>query len=191
MYQHCLAHKKIVRCALVVLARVWRSITGARVQVSGDASGRIFALMRKAAAIGVEFGEPRHGWLPVTFRASNFHLQVNASLVPANPLDALCETIALVLAGSPAQVLWFSEPAECWFHFENQANKITLTISERTRRGQALTQLFQVTGTTEEIVKPLLQALTQFSARAYSETHWPKPDSRRLLRLRNLLQTQL
>jgi hypothetical protein len=138
--------------------------------------------------ITIDLGEPQYGWLPVTFCAETFELVLDASAVPINPLEALCEMLAVVVAGGSARVQWPLEPAECWFDFENQAGDIVLTITERPSRTHPLTQVFRVAGTSKQVLMPFLRALSQFTARSYSETHWPKLSKHKLAQLNQLLK---
>lgn len=67
----------------------------------------IFTPMPEVAspALFVEFGQPEHGWLPVTFKMGEFELAFHASDVSVNPLDSLCEALAVVPAGDSAKVM--------------------------------------------------------------------------------------
>ncbi len=120
--------------------------------------------------------------------AGAFELALYASDILTNPLESLCEALAIVAAGSSARVLWYLEPAECWFDFENQAEEVVLTSTERPSRNRLPTQVFQVSGTSKEALRPLYQALTQFAAHAYSEVHWPTLAKDRLAQLGELLK---
>ncbi|MGI4884578.1 MAG: hypothetical protein ACRYFR_06425 [Janthinobacterium lividum] len=141
--------------------------------------------------VTVEFGEPEHGWLSVTFRVDDFFLKLDASGIPVNPLEALVEALAVVAVGSSASVSWFLEPAECCFNFENQLSSISLTITEKANRGQVPAHLFQFTGSVKELLIPFYEALKQFTAHSYSEAHWPKLTNARVARLGQLLQERL
>ncbi|RZJ92774.1 MAG: hypothetical protein EOO60_06890, partial [Hymenobacter sp.] len=58
------------------------------------------------STVTVAFGRPEHGWLPVMFQAGDFQLEFFASNVPANPLESLCEALAVVPAGGRSKVMW-------------------------------------------------------------------------------------
>lgn len=117
-----------------------------------------------APTVTVEFGEPEHGWLPVAFRIDDFRLELESSDVPINPLEALLEALTVVPAGGSASVLWYLEPAECWFNFENQSGIIILTITEKANHSQVPTQLFRFAGSVKELLIPFYKALKQFTA---------------------------
>ena len=143
-----------------------------------------------APIITIEFGEPKYGWLPIIFSAADFRLELHASDVPVNPLEALLEALTVVPAGGNASVLWYLEPAEYWFNFDNQLGVITLNIIERASYNQAPTQLFRFTGSVKELLVPFYKALKQFTAHSYSEAHWPKLTNAKVMRLGQLLQNQ-
>ncbi|MDJ0366408.1 hypothetical protein QMK33_14715 [Hymenobacter sp. H14-R3] len=138
--------------------------------------------------ITVNFGEPARGWLPITFRAGTFELVLDAADVPVNPLESLCEALAVVSAEGNAQVFWHLEPAECRFDFKNQAAEITLTLAERPTRTRPFTQIFQVTGTSKEMLMPFYRALAQFASHSYSEAHWPTLSKHKLVQLGSSLK---
>lgn len=139
----------------------------------------------------VEFGEPARGWLPVVFSIGDFCLELESSDVPSNPLEAVLEALTIVPAGGSASVLWYLEPAECWFNFENQLDIVTLTITEKASHSQVPILLFRFVGSVQELLIPFYKALKQFTAHSYSETHWPKIANARVARLGQLLQNQL
>jgi len=138
----------------------------------------------------VHFGQPKHGWLPVTFQAGAFQLVFYASHVPANPLESLCEALAVVPAGGSAKVMWNLEPDIYWFTFENQAGEVTLEITEAPRHNQPGTYLLRLTGTVHAVLRPFYKALTAFTAHQHSEAHWPVIAKSRLNQLGQLLRSQ-
>lgn len=138
----------------------------------------------------VEFGQPEHGWLPVTFKAGEFELAFDASDVPANPLDLLCEALAVVPAGGSAKVMWHLEPAVYWFAFEQHADGVALEITEASGYNQPGICLLQLTGSVQAVLRPFYKALTAFAAYRYSEPHWPALAASRLKPLGQLLRSQ-
>ena len=93
----------------------------------------------------------------------------------------------MVPAGGSAQGIWFLEPSECWFTFENRAGALTLTITEWLGRAQPHTQLLQVTSTVASLLMPFCRALTALAARMHSEAHWPRVDRHKLDALGKIL----
>jgi hypothetical protein len=138
----------------------------------------------------VHFGQPKHGWLPVTFQAGAFRLAFAASDVPANPLDSLCEALAVVPVGGSAKVMWHLEPAVYWFAFENQAGEVMLEITEAPRYNQPGTCLLRLTGTARTVLRPFYKALTAFVAHQPGEAHWPVIAKSRLNQIGQLLRSQ-
>jgi hypothetical protein len=138
----------------------------------------------------VHFGQPEHGWLPVLFQASTFKLDFCASNVPTNPLDALCEALAVVPIGGSATVMWHLEPAIYRFVFENQAGEVTLEITEAPAYNKPSTCLLRLTGSVRTILLPFYKALAAFAGHKFSEAHWPVLAASRLKRLGQLLRSQ-
>jgi hypothetical protein len=129
----------------------------------------------------VEFGQPAHGWLPVTFHASD---------VPVNPLELLCEALAVVPAGGIARVMWHLEPTVYWFSFENQAGEVVLEIAEALEYNQPGTRVLRLEGSIRTILRPFYKALTDFAGYKYNEPHWPALAASRLRPIGQLLRSQ-
>jgi hypothetical protein len=140
--------------------------------------------------LSVEFGQPAHGWLPVTFKAGKFELAFYASDVPINPLDLLCEALAVVPAGASAKVMWHLEPLVYWFVFEQHKDGVMLEITEATSYNQPGTYLLQLTGSAQAVLRPFYKALTDFAGHKYSEPHWPALAASRLRPIGQLLRSQ-
>jgi hypothetical protein len=141
-------------------------------------------------AVFVKFGQPAHGWLPVMFQAGTFQLAFNASDVPANPLELLCEALAVVPAGGSAEVIWHLEPAIYRFSFEKQVEEIILEIIEAPKYSKPGTCVLQLTGSVRSILFPFYKALTAFAAHQYGEAQWPALAASRLKLIRQLLRSQ-
>jgi hypothetical protein len=138
----------------------------------------------------VRFGQPKHGWLPVAFEAGAFHLEFYASHIPANPIESLCEALAVVPAGGSARVMWNLEPAVYWFAFENLSGEITLEITEAPGHNQPGTCVLSLTGNTRTILRPFYRALTVLATSEFSEAHWPVLAASKLKQIGQLLRSQ-
>ena len=136
----------------------------------------------------VHFGQPAHGWLPVTFQASAFLLEFHASAVPANPLESLCEALAVVPSGGSAKVMWYLEPAVYWFAFENISGEIILEITAAPKYNQPGICLLRLTGNARIILRPFYSALTAFTAHNYEAAQWPAIAKSRLKQIGQLLR---
>jgi hypothetical protein len=143
-----------------------------------------------SSPVFVHFGQPKHGWLPVTFQAGEFQLEFYASHIPANPLESLCEALAVVSAGGSARVMWHLEPAAYWFAFENLSGGIALEITEAPRSNQPGICLVRLTGNTRTILRPFYRALTALATLEFSEAHWPILTASKLKQIGQLLRSQ-
>lgn len=138
----------------------------------------------------VEFGKPAHGWLPVKLQADAFLLEFHASDVPVNPLELLCEALAVVPAGGSAKVMWHLEPTVYWFSFKNQAGEVVLEIAKALGYNQPGTRVLRLAGSIRTILRPFYKALTDFAGHKYSESHWPTLAASRLRPIGQLLRSQ-
>ena len=143
-----------------------------------------------SSPVFVHFGQPKHGWLPVTFQAGEFHLEFYASHIPANPLESLCEALAVVPAGGSARVMWNLEPAVYWFAFENLRGEITLEITEAPRYNQPGICLLRLKGNIRTILHPFYRALTALATPEFNEAHWPVLAASKLKQIGQLLRSQ-
>lgn len=142
------------------------------------------------STVTVAFGRPEHGWLPVMLQAGDFQLEFFASNVPANPLELLCEALAVVPVGGSAKVMWHLEPAIYWFVFEKDTAEVTLEILEAPRHNQPGTCLLRLTGSMQDILHPFYNALAEFASHKFSEKHWPALATNSVKQLSKLLRTQ-
>ncbi|RZK21913.1 MAG: hypothetical protein EOO56_10405 [Hymenobacter sp.] len=140
--------------------------------------------------ITIEFGEPKHGWLPVALRTSAFELEFYASDVPVNPLESLCEALAVVPFGGSAKVMWHLEPAVYWFAFEKQAEEASLLVIESPLYNKSGTCILRLTGSVRDILLPFHKALAEFASHQFSEKHWPSLAESRIKRLGQVLRSQ-
>jgi len=138
----------------------------------------------------VHLSQPESGWLPVVFQAGTFKLDFYASNVPTNPLDLLCEVLAVVPTGGSAAVMWHLEPAIYWFAFENKMGEVTLEISEASAYNKPRTCLLRLTGSARTILLPFYKALTAFAGHKFSEAQWPVLTPGRLKPIGQLLRSQ-
>tara|TARA_B100001146_G_C15843894_1_gene290402 strand:+ start:52 stop:264 length:213 start_codon:yes stop_codon:yes gene_type:complete len=57
--------------------------------------------------IELNLGNPKNGWLPVELKSAEFELEFNASNIPVNPTDKLCESLILAISGIERNMLEF------------------------------------------------------------------------------------
>jgi hypothetical protein len=140
--------------------------------------------------VHVIFGQPEHGWLPLTLNVDAFELELDVSDVPINPLEELCNSLRLVLKGGEASVWWHLEPTWYQFHFEPRLDELLLSICRCSHYQQDGTKIFQYIGDFNSIILPFYRALKQFSSRSIPEQDWPTMDKEILGRLTDLVRAR-
>jgi hypothetical protein len=83
----------------------------------------------KKENLNIEFGQPEHGWLPVSLRHGDFELEFEASDVPINPIDQLISGLIQITKGISTEVWWHLEPGGYYFDFDNNGDQFNLRIS--------------------------------------------------------------
>jgi hypothetical protein len=78
--------------------------------------------------VRVLFGQPEHGWLPLTLYLDAFELVLDVSDVPLNALEELCSSLRSVLTGGAASVWWHLEPTWYQFHFRPTSSEVVFSI---------------------------------------------------------------
>ncbi len=140
--------------------------------------------------IKIKFGEPHHGWLPVSFVAGEFVLDFDASDVPENPLYHLIDAIYKALVGLESEIWWHHlEPAGYYFSFEPKGPdecvlKVTFTngnVPEKTKK------IFETNGSFSQILFPFWRGVKEFNTHNYSEPHWPGVPAYELQKLTTLI----
>ncbi|RPD44381.1 hypothetical protein DNI29_22010 [Hymenobacter sediminis] len=140
--------------------------------------------------VRVLFGQPEHGWLPLTLSVDTFTLALDVSDVPTNPVEELCDCLTLVLQGMEASVWWHLEPTWYRFHFEPTPREVLFSIGKSASARGAATNVLQHTGNVESIVLPFYRAFKQFTSRAIAEEHWPTVDQEKVNRLTDVVRAR-
>jgi hypothetical protein len=136
------------------------------------------------------FGQPAHGWLPLTLYIEAFELTLDVSDVPINPIEEFCNCLCLVLKGGEAAVWWHLEPTWYQFHFEPRLDKVVFSIWQAARYQRAETLIFQYAGDFASLILPFYRALKQFTSLPISEKDWPTIDQEKLRQLTELVRVQ-
>lgn len=113
--------------------------------------------------LDVEFGRPRHGWLPLKMAAEGFTLELTASYLIHDPVEGLASALALRLkGGDEATVSWNEEPTDFEFRFTavgpDTRLRITRFPDDDRRKGSGV-KLFDTTGPTADLCLPFWRAL--------------------------------
>ena len=140
--------------------------------------------------VHVLFGQPEHGWLPLTLNVGEFVLELDVSDVPVNPVEELCECLGLVLQGVEASVWWHLEPAWYQFRFAPTPREVVFSIWTSASHQGAATNVLQHTGDVESVVLPFYRAFKHFTAREISEKHWPGIAPKKVSRLTEMVRAR-
>ncbi|MCM8529158.1 MAG: hypothetical protein NE327_21730 [Lentisphaeraceae bacterium] len=135
-----------------------------------------------------KFGVPHHGWLTVEVTKGDFHLEMDSSDVPVDPVQHLVLALYKILKGIDSEVWWNLEPAGYYWYFtklEDNRYQIKITFQECSDSPEKQTEL--LTGTKQEIIMPLWGALKEFYSHSYEEPHWPVSDDRELKKLSEII----
>ncbi|REG87273.1 hypothetical protein [Winogradskyella sediminis] len=62
--------------------------------------------MTKPRKIELNLGNPKNGWLSIELKSAEFELEFNASNIPENPTDKLCESLILAVNGIDTEICW-------------------------------------------------------------------------------------
>ncbi|WMI68249.1 hypothetical protein [Mangrovimonas sp. YM274] len=143
--------------------------------------------MEKIKKIELIFGKPENGWLPTIFRHVDFELSFDASDVPKNPTDLLCESLISTLKGINSEMYWFLEPEYYLFEIIPIENKFDLLISRSNIANEKLKQIYKISGGFDTIILPLYRSLKKFSSLEFGCQDWKKIDETELNKLTELI----
>ena len=138
--------------------------------------------------IKLRLGKPQNGWLPVQFKADNFEVSFEASDVPVDPIDQLCDALALALKGIDSEVWWHLEPAGYYFSFSSHDKILDLKIYSDVGQGSKRKLEYEINGNFEAILLPIYRGLKEFTSINNSEPHWPSISIEKSERLTKLIQ---
>ena len=138
--------------------------------------------------IELTFGNPKYGWLPVEFKFSEFKLNFDASDVPKNPTNLLCDCLIAVLKGRDAKMYWFLEPGYYLFEFIPNNKGIDLIISSSSDSIIKQKRVYKISGSIDSIILPLYQTLINFNKVELNELDWQKIDKIKLTELTELIK---
>lgn len=132
-------------------------------------------------------GNPKNGWLPIELKSSDFKLEFNASNVPENPTEKLCESLILSINGIESEICWNLEP-ECYF-FELKPNGkvVDFIISKNGVLTENRNLIFKLTGDFESLILPMYRSLKKFSTLEFEKVDWKKIDQIKLNKLTELI----
>ena len=135
----------------------------------------------------LKFEIPKNGWLPINFKTSDFELEFNASNIPENPTEKLCECLILAINGIESELCRNLEP-ECYF-FETKSSEkgIDFIISKSVGIAKKRNLIYKLTGDINSVILPMYRSLKRFSSLEFNKTDWEKIDQIKLNKLTELV----
>lgn len=143
--------------------------------------------MTKPRKIELNLGNPKNGWLPIELKSTDFELEFNASNIPENPTEKLCESLILVMNGIETEICWNLEP-ECYFFELKQSGKnINLNISNSNEITKSRNLIYELTGDFESVILPMYRSLKKFNTLEFDKADWARLDQIKLNKLTELV----
>ena len=142
------------------------------------------------ASIKLNLGNPKNGWVPVQLESEDFNLEFNASIVPDNPVNKLCETLILVLNDLEAEMSWNIEPESYTFKLIPKEKEVCFSILEHSASAKDPHLIYELNGNLESIALPIYRSLKKFNTLELDKTDWIKIDQERLNKLTQLVRSK-
>ena len=143
--------------------------------------------MTKPRKIELNLGNPKNGWLPIELKFADFELEFNASNIPENPTDKLCESLILAMNGIETEICWNLEPEYYFFELKQSGKGIEMIISKSGGITEKRNLIYNLTGDFESVILPMYRSLKRFSTLEFDITNWKKIDQIKLNKLTELV----
>ncbi|WJJ96577.1 hypothetical protein [Algibacter luteus] len=143
--------------------------------------------MTKPTKIELKFGNPKNGWLPIGLKSQDFELEFNASNIPENPVDKLCESLILVMNGMEKEICWNLEPECYFFKLKSSRKGIDFIISKSGGIIENRNLIYELNGNFESVILPIYRSLKKFSTLEFDKTDWEEIDQIKLNKLTKLI----
>ena len=146
--------------------------------------------MTTITKIKLEFGVPKHGWLPIRLKYLDFVLDLDISDVPMDPMVQLCNALIQIIKGipTPERIIWHLEPYTYYLQLEKNGDAYKAIILESDNFNGPAKQTKVIEGNFEAIILPLYRALKKFCANSYESPHWDSCHQERLQILTALIK---
>lgn len=138
----------------------------------------------------IKFGEPEHGWLPVSLVTKDYSLDMDVSDVPVDPVHLLVMALSKAISGLEGEVWWHLEPHGYYFTFGSKQKEYSLRIesahvsTDKESRTLDLSEL----GSFEDVILPFWRALRELESHGYSTPAWPDFPKTEMARLTELIE---
>lgn len=136
--------------------------------------------------IDIRYQPPSNGWLTLRLSAEGRSIEIDASDVPNNPIQALVDALDSAAAGTPSRVWWNQEPSGYLMSFVPLGSEFgnemefRLEFSHHGEHSPSHVAL-ALRGGRSEVLLPFWRFLREFQSHAYAEPHWPSVNYERLL----------
>ena len=146
--------------------------------------------MSQKSRIEIEFGNPKHGWLPTVLKFENYKLELEISDVPRNPMTQLCDSLIQLVKGinNPDVIPWHLEPYCYYLEFKKVDTNFELAILESENIDGPTKQTFEIKGVFETVIMPFYRGLKNFNSKSYKPPHWDELNSDRINELTKLIK---
>ena len=144
--------------------------------------------MTKPTKIELNLGNPINGWLPIKLKSAEFELEFNASNIPKNPTDKLCESLILAINGIETEICWNLEPECYFFELKPSGKGIDFIISKSGGITENRNLIYELTGDFESVILPLYRSLKKFNTLEFDKADWKKIDQIKLNKLTKLVK---
>lgn len=143
--------------------------------------------LTKPRKIELNLGNPINGWLPIELKSMDFELEFNASNIPENPTDKLCESLILTVNGIETEICWNLEPECYFFELKQRGKEIELNISKSGGITENRNLIYKLTGDFESVILPMYRSLKKFNTLEFDKADWKKIDQEKLNKLTELV----
>jgi hypothetical protein len=143
--------------------------------------------LTKPRKIELNLGNPKNGWLPIELKSTDFKLEFNASNIPENPTDKLCESLILAMNGIETEICWNLEPEFYFFELKQIGKGIELNISKSGGITENQNLIYKLTGDFKSVILPMYRSLKKFSTLEFDKADWKKIDEIKLNKLTELV----
>ena len=143
--------------------------------------------MAKPTKIELRLGNPKNGWLPIGLKSAEFELEFNASNIPENPTDKLCESLILALNGIETEICWNMEPECYFFKLKPNGKEINLIILKSNGTTENRNLIYKLTGDFTTVILPIYRSLKKFNTLEFDKADWEKNDKEKLNKLTELV----
>ena len=146
--------------------------------------------MTKPRKIELNLGNPKNGWLPIELKSAEFKLEFNASNIPENPTEKLCESPILAMNGIETEICWNLEPECYFFEIKSSQNGVYIIISKSSGKTENRNLIYELNGSFETVILPMYRSLKKFNTLEYGKTDWTIIDHGKLNKLTELITSK-